>query len=481
MRRQVLTPMSPEELRADWKSFLKLLCAIAIPIALQNLLTTTASMVDTIMLANYSENAKGAVGICSKYSNLLYSGYWGFVGGGMLFMSQYWGARDEDGLCRAFGLTLSFMMAVGLVFASLALFAPMTVMKVLTDQEVFWEDGADYLRIISGAYLLQIVSMAISCLLRSTERVKIPLVASIASVLTNLGVNWVLIFGHLGFPKMGVRGAAIGTLAAGAVNLLVVILLSSAVHYPYLKRIRAHFRWNRRFIREYLSKSSMIIANEVLMGVGNFGIAFILNRQGADAVNALAVFNVFEGFVVSFFTGFTNAASVLVGKEVGAGHHEVAYRRAGRLGWMTPAVVLLACSLVLIFHEPLLSLFALTPGSLEFTYARGTLFVFALAATVRMTNWIHNDTYRSAGDPVFGTLLEICFMFALVLPLTALGAFVWKLPFLAVFALCYCDEPIRVVLMIHHRITGKWIRPVTEEGLSTLPAFRQKLGLKEKR
>ena len=118
----------------DWGYFLKHIAIIAVPVALQNLLTTTGSMVDTIMLASIGEKAVGAVGLCAQFSSLMFAGYWGFVGGGMLFFSQYWGARDHDGITRSYGMTLLFMMTVGVLFACLAILAPEFVMGVYTDK-----------------------------------------------------------------------------------------------------------------------------------------------------------------------------------------------------------------------------------------------------------------------------------------------------------------------------------------------------------
>ena len=114
----------------DWKTFIKRICVIAIPVALQNLLTTTASMVDTMMISSIGQNELGAVGLCAQFSSLMFSGYWGFVGGGMLFISQFWGAKDEDGLNRAYGLTLTCMMVVASVFCGMAVLFPEKVMQL---------------------------------------------------------------------------------------------------------------------------------------------------------------------------------------------------------------------------------------------------------------------------------------------------------------------------------------------------------------
>lgn len=119
-----------------WKSFLKSLMVIALPVALQNMLTTTGSMVDTMMIAPLGENTVGAVGLCAQFSSLMFAGYWGFVGGGMLFFSQYWGAQDDDGIERSYGLTLVCMMCVGLLACGFAVFAPELVIGCIPTSRV---------------------------------------------------------------------------------------------------------------------------------------------------------------------------------------------------------------------------------------------------------------------------------------------------------------------------------------------------------
>ena len=148
-----------------WRSFLQSLAVIAIPVALQNLLTTTGSMVDTIMIASLGETAVGAVGLCAQFSSLMFSSYWGFVGGGMLFFAQYWGAQDEDGLDRSYGLTLTCMMVVAALFTCFALAAPETVMRIYTDKASIQKIGVEYLRIVGFAYPMQIFSMAMSAVM----------------------------------------------------------------------------------------------------------------------------------------------------------------------------------------------------------------------------------------------------------------------------------------------------------------------------
>ena len=420
------------------------------------------------------ETSVGAVGLCAQFSSLMFSGYWGFVGGGMLFFAQYWGAKDDDGIDRSFGLTLVCMLASASIFTLLALLAPELVMSIYTDKASIQVIGVEYLRIVGFAYPMQVISMAMSALLRSTERVRIPLYAAIASVATNICLNWVFIYGKFGLPAMGVRGAALATTCAAAVNMVVILVLSRAQGYPYLFHFAKHYRWNRDFVRSYFVKCFPILCNEVLIGVGNMVINVVLGRQSEQAIAAIAVFRTLEGLVIGFFSGFSNAASVLVGKSVGAGELDTAYERAKRLVLLCGCSIFVLCVTLLAVHRPILSVMSLSGESLEI--GTGLLMIYSVAAVIRMCNWTQNDTYRSAGDAAYGTILEISFMYALVLPCVCLTGLLWKAPFLLVFACCYIDEPIRFILMQVHMYSGKWVRPVTEQGRAALPAFREKHG-----
>lgn len=455
----------------EWKSFIKNIAVIAIPVALQNLLATTGSMVDTIMLASLGEKTVGAVGLCAQFSSLMFSCYWGFVGGGMLFFSQYWGAGDKDGIDRSYGITLTFMMSVAAVFTILAAGFPETAMSIYTDKEEIRQIGVRYLKIVGFAYPLQILAMAMSALLRSIERVKIPLIGGIASVITNFCINYILIFGKFGFPRLGVRGAAIGTICAGAMNLLVICVFVIKNHIPFIFDVNRHFKWTRSVLREYLQKCFPIICNELLIGIGNMMINIVLGRQTEQAIAAVAVFRTLEGIIISFFSGFSNAATVLVGKKVGEGDHETAYQRATRIVYLCSALTGAACLILVAVHGPLLHAMSLSGES----YRTGTsmLLIFSVVALFRMGNWAHNDTFRSAGDAAYGSVLEITFMFLMVIPVVYISNFSLHLPFLFVFAFCYVDEPIRYILMQHHMYSGKWIKPVSDAGKLTIQKFRE--------
>lgn len=456
----------------NWKEFIKQICVIAIPVALQNLLTTTGSMVDTMMISSLGQNELGAVGLCAQFSSLMFSGYWGFVGGGMLFISQFWGAKDNDGVNRAYGLTLTCMMIVATIFCGMAVLFPESVMRLYTDKEDIQAIGVEYLRIVGFSYILMVFAMAMAVLLRCTERVRIPLYGSIVSVAMNIFFNWVLIFGNLGFPKMGVKGAALATLLAQCFNIAVIIILAKKNKHPFLFAFKAHFSGRKGLTSEYFKKCFPIIMNEVLIGVGNMMINIVMGRQTNDAIAALALFRTIEGLIIGFFAGFSNASSILVGKEVGAGNLETAYKRALRIVYLCQGFIATVGVLLILLHSPILTLANLEGES--FTIGTQFIVIFAIFAIIRMGNWTQNDTFRSAGEAVYGTVLEIAFMWLMVVPAVWISGMVIGAPTFVVFICCYIDEPIRYVLMQIHLHNGKWVKPVTPEGRAALEEFRAK-------
>lgn len=452
-----------------WRKFLRQVAVIAVPVALQNLLTTTGSMVDTMMIAELGQLSVGAVGLCAQFSSLMFSCYWGFVGGGMLFFAQYWGNKDHDGINRSYGLTLTCMLTVGLIFGALAMLAPQLVMQLYTDKTAIQEIGVSYLGIVGLSYPISVLAMAMASLLRTTERVKIPLYGGIGATLTNIVLNFLLIRGRFGFPALGIQGAAIATVCASLVNLAIIVMLAKVQKHPYLLAVSKHFRWYPAQLKEYFTKCAPIIANELFIGIGMMIINIVLGRQSEDAIAALAVFRTLEGLIIGFFAGFSNAASVLVGKEVGAGNLEKAYQRAWRLVYLCMGVIACTVVVLLCVHAPIFNAMGLSGES--FRLALGMLAIYGIAVIIRMGNWTKNDTFRSAGDASFGTLLEISFMFALVVPCVCITGLWLHAPFLLIFACCYIDEPIRFILMHRHLYNGKWVKPVTPEGEAALSEF----------
>ena len=460
--------------KISWKVFFSAVFSIALPIAMQNFLSTTASMVDTIMIGSQGELSVAAVGICSQISSLFFSSYFGFAGGGLLFFSQYWGARNDKGVNRTFGLTLACMLAVGLAFGTLAVVNPGFLLGIYTDKRNIIEVAVPYIRIVGFAYPLQVLALIISFLMRSTERVKVPLASSAVSLAVNFVLNWILIYGRFGMPKMGAAGAAVGTLVSGMVNLAILVTFLLKDKKSVILKLRDMFSWGDGFYKIYLSKCLPIICNELFYGIGQMLINVVIGRQSESAIAAMAAFRVLEGFVYAFFGGLADASAVVVGKEVGAGQPMRGYQYAKGFAIICPAITFSICLVGLLLNRPLLGLFGL--GTEALYYGKYMILIYLAAGTIRTCNYIMNSCYRAGGEAMFGTVLEIVCLFTISVPATWIAGMVLHLPFLAVFSFLYTDELIRLVFELHYTRSGKWIKPVTEEGRAAVQEFREQLG-----
>lgn len=459
--------------RISWNVFFQAVMSIALPIALQNFLSTTASMVDTIMIGSMGELSVAAVGICSQISSLFFSCYFGFAGGALLFFSQYWGAKNESGINRTFGLSMSLLLLVGVLFGGAAVIKPDFLLGIYTDKQNIIDVAVPYIRIVGFTYPLQVLGVIASFLMRATERVKIPMVASIAGLVTNFCLNWVLIYGRFGMPQMGAAGAAVGTLVSALVNLLILMVFLWKDQKTLRLRVSEMFCWGDGFAKMYLSKCLPIICNELFYGIGQMLINVVIGRQSESAIAAMAAFRVLEGFVFAFFGGLADASSVVVGKEIGAGRHMRGYQYVKGFSILCPAITFVICLTGVLLNETLLSLFGLGPEAMY--YGKYMLLIYLVAGTVRTCNYIMNTCYRAGGEAVFGTVLEITCLFTISVPATWIAGMVLHLPFLAVFSFLYTDELIRLVFELWYTRTGKWVKPVTEQGKAALSDFRKQM------
>lgn len=430
-------------------------------------------MVDTIMIGNEGQLAVAAVGICAQISSLFFSCYFGFAGGALLFFSQYWGANHHKGINKSFGISFLFMLAVALGFGAVAIAAPEFLLGIYTDKESIIKVGVPYIRIVGFSYPLQVIGVLISFLMRSTERVKAPLISSILGLVVNFVLNWILISGRFGFPKMGPAGAAVGTLMSAVVNLIALCIFLAASKCEFRLKLRGMFDFRGGFAGIYLTKCLPIICNELFYGIGQMLINIVIGHQAESAIAAMAAFRVLEGFVFAFFGGLADATSVVVGRDVGAGQHMQGYRNVIGFSVLCPLITFCICLVMLLFNQPILSLFGLETEALF--YGKYMLMIYLAAGTIRTCNYIMNVCFRAGGDSVFGTVLEVGCLFCISVPATWIAGMTLHLPFLAVFAFVYTDEVIRFFFEVRHLRSGKWVKPVTDVGRATLGAFQAEM------
>ena len=451
------------------REFYRDIIRIGLPIAVQGLLTSSLSFVDSLMIGSLGETALAAVGAAGQFGGLLFGFYWGMCCGGTMFFAQYHGVNDQDGIRRAYGLTTACMTAVALVFSLLAIAVPEWVMSIYASDPEVQALGAQYLRIVGVAYLFQTFSTSLSGVLSSTERVKLPLVASIASILTNTGLNWLLIYGNLGAPKLGVTGAALASVAAAVVNVAVLLGVCIKQRNIAVTHIGRMFRWSGAFVREYAAKSAPLVINETFYSLAVLVVNIVYGRQGAGNMAAVSIFRTIEGLTFAFFRGLSSASSVMVGKRVGAGELREAAQYSRWFAALCPMLSFAVCACVVLVRGPLMSLFDISDA------VRGTvtqiLLVYMILGPMRHTNYIQINMFRAGGESRMGMYMEVGGIWLITVPMVLLTGAAFEAPFIIVFAASMIEEVFKLPVELKYLLSLKWMKPVTEQGLAAKAAL----------
>ncbi len=458
--------------RAFWRVTLRL----AVPIALQNMLTSSFSLVDTLMVSLLGDVSLAAAGMAGQWSWLLTIFLFGVSSGASVFISQYFGTDDRRGIHRASGIALASGLILGLLFLLTAVLCPGVVMRIFTDEPAVIEEGVAYLQIAGFSYLAVVISNVWSTVLRSTAQVKLPMYVSLFTTVENAVMNYLLIFGGFGIPAMGIRGAALATVISswtGALFLLIFSMRKGNILYAPFGEL---FGFTKKSIVKFYKKAIPVIVNESMWGLGTFCFNAIYGALGYENYEAVTILRTFEGIAFSFFVGCCSACCVMVGKSVGAGKIQRAWEDALRFSVLIPLISLVVGWVIILFRAPLVNVFNLS-GNISETViatAQWLLIVYALEIPLRNIPYIQIvGVFRSGGDTTTGVFYDLICLWGISLPATLLAAFVFRLPFPLVFLVMYlCEDVVKVILCLRRFRSVKWLKPVTEEGIAGLEAWR---------
>lgn len=454
-----------------WRIALKL----AFPVAMQNLLTSSFILVDTIMVGQLGDLSLSAVGMAGQFGWFLNMITFGMCSGAAVFISQYWGAKDTAGIRRTYGIAVVSVCLISALFFVIGLLFPEGVVRIFNREPDVVEAGAAYLRIACWSYLATGVNMVFCIVLRSTENVKLPMYVSLVTTVLNAFMDYGLIFGAFGMPEMGIRGAALATVISAWAGPVLILAVSAIQRNMLISPIKELFGFNKRSIAEYYEKATPVIINETLWGLGTLLFSVIFANLGYQYYAAVTIFRTFENISFVFFIGLCSASSIMVGKNVGAGHIKRAVEDSRRFVLFVSLCSVLTGVLIIIFRFQLASVFnlsgSITPETLKLTAS--LLLVYGIELPMRNLPYILIvGTFRPGGDTRIGMKLDLLSLWLCSVPLTTLAAFVFKLPFIAVFAIMYAAEDyLKAILCVKYYFTYNWLRPVTEQGIKGLEEF----------
>ncbi len=444
------------------RDFRRTAVAIAVPILLQNLLTTSFALVDTLMVSQLGENALAAVGLAAAWNQLFNVFLFGLTGGAGVFLAQYWGAKDETGIHRAYGLGLICTLIVTAIFAVITLAAPYGVLCLFTPDEAVRQAGAPYLRIVALSYPALAVNMMAGVLLRSTERVRIPLASSVVSVAVNIVLNYLLIFGSFGFPRMELRGAAVASLIANWAGLLVTLAVGWGRNTLLRAKLGQLLDFDPNFVKQYIKICIPVFLNESIWGIGTTVLNMIYGHMGTTEYAALTIFRSVDNVITTAFVSLSAASGVLVGKEVGAGNRERAYQNALAITCWTPVISVVFSVILFVFRSPIVAIFG-QPQEVV-SVALWLMVIAAFELPIRFLPFVHIvGIFRAGADAKTAALYDFIGVWCISVPLAAIG--MWAgLPFLPVYAgVVFADGIVKLILSLRHFVSKKWIIQVTQE------------------
>ncbi len=443
------------------KSFFREMLPLALPIALQNLLAASFRLVDTLMLGQLSGNALAAVDLAGQVSFFVDLISFGVSSGCAVFLAQYHGARNRDGIHRVMGVALATLVPIGMLATVLSVAFPHTIMEIMTDDGSLREIGVSYLTAAAYSYVFIAINMVLSTVLRSTERVRLPLIASGTSAALNALLNYVLIFGKLGFPALGARGAGVATAISSAVGPVILLSVSIVKRNVLIAPLKKIFDI-RRFFLPFWKRSLPAFLNETLWSLSIVVVNVIFGHMGSENYAGLSTVRTIENLVFVFFIGVCHSCNILVGKHIGAGDETGARRIARSFLFLTPLLGLALGAIVLVLRGPVVDLFRISDTSKS--VARSLLLMYAFEVGVRNVPYIEVvGIFRAGGDTRIGFYGDLSVQYLVVIPIAAVLGLVLKLPFVTTFVVMQiCDDVTKNLIYYIHYRKGNWIKPVSQ-------------------
>lgn len=439
------------------RSLRKEIVRLALPIALQQFMTALVGACDAIMLGKLSQDAMSAVSLATQVTFVFNLFMFAFMAGENMFVAQYYGKGDYTGISQVFSLVTKICGCIAVVFLAGTLFFPEQLMRILTNEETLIVLGSEYLRVIGISYVFSGIAQIFLAIMKNCGAVNMSTLINGVMVILNIALNAVFIFGLSGFPKMGIKGAALATVLATVVQFLW------SVGYV-LCRIRAvKFSLRsceKKLFGRFWQKTVPLLINNLAWGIGFSMYSVIMGHLGTDAVAANGIANISKNLVVCFCLGLGNAGSIIVGNRLGADRLQEA-KEVGETLTKTAIIAGIVSGPVLIALSPFITrMVDLTPT------ARGYLQKMLLISSYYIAGKSVNcmtigGIFAAGGDSKFGMLCDSVTLWCIIVPLGCICAFILKLPVMVVYFVLNLDEIIKLPVVYKHYKKYKWIKNLT--------------------
>lgn len=443
--------------------FYRMLWTIGLPVALQNLISTSVNLMDTLMVGHLGENALSAVSIANQIFFFYSISIFGITSAAVILCSQYWGSQQVSAIQKVLTLSLRLAAMAGTIFAVLLLLLPEQLMSLFTPDRAVIQMGVDYLRIVAVAYIVYGLTTTCLMVLRSVEDVKIAMCIYSLSVLVNIFFNYMFIFGKFGAPALGVAGAAIGTLIARSLEFAIMLVYMLHFEGKLQYRLPMLRQMEPLLLRDLVHYGMPVMINELLWGTAHSLHVVILGHMSVEAVAANSICSVIYQMTQSFVIGVSSASAVIIGKTVGQGDLPRTAQYAHRLLWVYLVVGLTLASLILLLREPMVRFYNITPE----TAAMAQQFMLVYAVVMFCTGFCHpliTGILRGGGDILYAAVADAGCLW-LFLPIGAAAAFFLQLEPPQVYFILRLEIVLKTVLCLFRLRNDNWIHVVTRDNL----------------
>ncbi|MBE5780993.1 MAG: MATE family efflux transporter [Clostridiales bacterium] len=438
------------------KTFYRSVFKVCLPIAVQQTINFTLQLVDNIMVGSLGDTTIAAVALANQVSFVIMILNMGLCAAGTAFASQHWGRGDVPSIRRTLGLVLEGTGVMGILFFALSQLVPEFLLSIFSSDAAVIAEGTIYLKAVGYTFLLQPIILSVGSILRSMEELKIPTVTTVLGVATNCVFNYLMIFGKLGFPVMGVAGAAYATNIANIVNCTVLLLWTYKKKVPLVTDHSPLFRGMPGYPVRFLKRAIPILGNEALWAGAQTVLVLIYARLGTQMSAAMGIFNVLERIALLFFMALSNGCVVIVGKELGQEHLNTAFTYATRLRRLAISAAFIMGPLVNIIGPMILSLY--NASELAKYIVVCNLFTLAIKLPFEAHNFMMAvGVLRAGGDTRFAFVMDSGAHWVLNVPFLLLGAFIIQAPLQWVFAFTLPADLIKMYLGWRRFYSRKWI------------------------
>ncbi len=444
------------------KGFYGRVAKIALPIALQGLITTGVNMMDTIMIGAVGETELSAVSLANQFISVFQIFCMGIGMGASVLVARYYGMKDQSALKKTVAIMLRLCLGMAALFCAATVLMPDLIMKIYTVERDIIDLGVSYLYWSVASYFLLGLSLTCTIVLRNVGKVRIPLYTSIAAFFINVGANYIFIFGKFGAPKMGVAGAALGTLIARVFEFAVICGYLFLVDREICFRIRDLFKPVGKLWREYIRISIPVLISDGILALGNNSVAMVIGRLGESFVAANAVTTVTQQLSSVMIQGFSQAGAIVTGYTLGEGDRKKALAQG--YGFLGIGFVfgMAAAGIILLISEPMIAAYDLAQETQNL--ARQLMWSISIIVVFQATNSIMTKgVLRGGGDTKVLMLADNIFLWVASIPLGIVAGLVLHLPAFWIYFALKIDQVLKAVWCVIRLRSGKWIKRIRSE------------------